>query len=480
MDDEKIKSLWLQLQHTDGPIPWQVLDKFAEVLAEDPAIWKSLAKRYDELALSREHYFGYEPLYIPVIFAKAAPKLNKETILEISPFLVEKLCEAGFDDDDIQLEVFSAACGSMGAVILPTVIDFIYKEEHTYGAWIFLWGLLRLAKQADELIRKQVIDLCVEFLQQAERGEINLSDAESAADVIVHLGCTEYLGLLKRLEKKSKKTLCYGEYRASVGILSGKQVPYDITEMWEEPVEEWLPSRWKLYKEWYEKDKSAETAEDEEFDVQQYEADKLTWRFLRSVDVAELSETCYEDAGFIVRSLFDYAQTYEGVGVRELNEGVLREVLFELFPRKVAGSRKLFKNVAPVTATLLAWLEKQEILSNGRKLAAKVTSWSEEIISKGMDPANWSMGKSFTMKAEADGVDITDKQSMQQYIAQYNLKMLQENRMAKSIEDESFGYEPPIPISEIPARVGRNEPCPCGSGKKYKKCCGGIDINTVG
>ncbi|HYR01938.1 MAG TPA: SEC-C metal-binding domain-containing protein, partial [Syntrophobacteria bacterium] len=20
--------------------------------------------------------------------------------------------------------------------------------------------------------------------------------------------------------------------------------------------------------------------------------------------------------------------------------------------------------------------------------------------------------------------------------------------------------------------VGRNEPCPCGSGRKYKKCCG--------
>ena len=22
-------------------------------------------------------------------------------------------------------------------------------------------------------------------------------------------------------------------------------------------------------------------------------------------------------------------------------------------------------------------------------------------------------------------------------------------------------------------KVGRNEPCPCGSGKKFKKCCGG-------
>ena len=25
--------------------------------------------------------------------------------------------------------------------------------------------------------------------------------------------------------------------------------------------------------------------------------------------------------------------------------------------------------------------------------------------------------------------------------------------------------------SEQP-KVGRNDPCPCGSGKKYKKCCG--------
>ena len=22
------------------------------------------------------------------------------------------------------------------------------------------------------------------------------------------------------------------------------------------------------------------------------------------------------------------------------------------------------------------------------------------------------------------------------------------------------------------AKIGRNEPCPCGSGKKYKQCCG--------
>jgi len=25
-------------------------------------------------------------------------------------------------------------------------------------------------------------------------------------------------------------------------------------------------------------------------------------------------------------------------------------------------------------------------------------------------------------------------------------------------------------------RIGRNDPCPCGSGKKYKQCCGKKDI----
>jgi len=30
----------------------------------------------------------------------------------------------------------------------------------------------------------------------------------------------------------------------------------------------------------------------------------------------------------------------------------------------------------------------------------------------------------------------------------------------------------PVPIRKSGPKVGRNDPCPCGSGKKYKKCCG--------
>ncbi|MCK9996504.1 MAG: SEC-C domain-containing protein [Candidatus Krumholzibacteria bacterium] len=30
------------------------------------------------------------------------------------------------------------------------------------------------------------------------------------------------------------------------------------------------------------------------------------------------------------------------------------------------------------------------------------------------------------------------------------------------------------PVQREEPKVGRNDPCPCGSGKKYKKCCGAI------
>ena len=39
-------------------------------------------------------------------------------------------------------------------------------------------------------------------------------------------------------------------------------------------------------------------------------------------------------------------------------------------------------------------------------------------------------------------------------------------------EDETPLPPPVQPIQKKAGEVGRNDPCPCGSGKKYKKCCG--------
>jgi len=48
----------------------------------------------------------------------------------------------------------------------------------------------------------------------------------------------------------------------------------------------------------------------------------------------------------------------------------------------------------------------------------------------------------------------------------------------ESAVSQPHGFSPPRPVSKPPVqqasseKVGRNDPCPCGSGRKYKKCCG--------
>ena len=38
--------------------------------------------------------------------------------------------------------------------------------------------------------------------------------------------------------------------------------------------------------------------------------------------------------------------------------------------------------------------------------------------------------------------------------------------------DHAHHHHKPTPYVRIEPKVGRNDPCVCGSGKKYKKCCG--------
>lgn len=44
------------------------------------------------------------------------------------------------------------------------------------------------------------------------------------------------------------------------------------------------------------------------------------------------------------------------------------------------------------------------------------------------------------------------------------------------MKEDDFGWftreAAPQPYVRSTPKIGRNDPCPCGSGKKYKKCCG--------
>jgi len=65
----------------------------------------------------------------------------------------------------------------------------------------------------------------------------------------------------------------------------------------------------------------------------------------------------------------------------------------------------------------------------------------------------------FAAKFKQDGV-AREHREISEFVRKNGEWLLTEGRMVK-----------PEPIRKEQS-VGRNDPCPCGSGKKYKKCCG--------
>ena len=63
-------------------------------------------------------------------------------------------------------------------------------------------------------------------------------------------------------------------------------------------------------------------------------------------------------------------------------------------------------------------------------------------------------------QAAADAQDLVNRSRQQQ-----NAEAANEQAMQAALEKHE-------PIKRDEPKVGRNDPCPCGSGKKYKKCCG--------
>jgi uncharacterized protein YecA (UPF0149 family) len=52
--------------------------------------------------------------------------------------------------------------------------------------------------------------------------------------------------------------------------------------------------------------------------------------------------------------------------------------------------------------------------------------------------------------------------------------------LAQSTDSDSSSEEEYVETYLRPERkMGRNELCPCGSGQKFKKCCGAPDIGTL-
>ncbi len=113
------------------------------------------------------------------------------------------------------------------------------------------------------------------------------------------------------------------------------------------------------------------------------------------------------------------------------------------------------------------YLEQTQIFKDGEFDREGASKWAKESEWKGLQILGTEKGQK------------GDKTGVVEFVAHYKNKdgAQAHHEISKFIYKEKWlfesGYSPDVEtyVRETP-KVGRNDPCPCESGKKFKKCCG--------
>jgi len=113
------------------------------------------------------------------------------------------------------------------------------------------------------------------------------------------------------------------------------------------------------------------------------------------------------------------------------------------------------KNAAEAKST-----EKPSWEKSDEELAAEINAISPEILTQAKTPQMRKIILDVYRNMLRDGVNVKNDREVKKWMKKHPEAM----RGGEVQKVETFKREQP--------KIGRNEPCFCGSGKKYKKCCG--------
>lgn len=105
--------------------------------------------------------------------------------------------------------------------------------------------------------------------------------------------------------------------------------------------------------------------------------------------------------------------------------------------------------------------EKKESIE--QRIEREIEALPDVLKGKLKDPEVKNRFVSIAKRMEQDGVDFKSIRQMKKWMKQHEAELRGEGASPLP-KVETVVHEGP--------RIGRNDPCPCGSGKKYKKCCG--------
>lgn len=86
---------------------------------------------------------------------------------------------------------------------------------------------------------------------------------------------------------------------------------------------------------------------------------------------------------------------------------------------------------------------------------------------KWKDPAFLKQMRVLASHMQKDGVDVKSMSAVKAWLEK-NKEAIESGKMENRAEES---VSPEAPYVKSGPSISRNDPCPCGSGKKYKKCC---------
>lgn len=170
--------------------------------------------------------------------------------------------------------------------------------------------------------------------------------------------------------------------------------------------------------------------------------DEVSKEYMESPYYDNLSDQEKDNCFFLLNILFEYAYSYCLVGPGKLDTDVLSEMMLDVIPRKVSADKETFESFPNIFASFMLWCEEKNYIKNTEKLRKYVVENNPKMVESSQTPSKWGFAKSFMMGGDMPSLD----------------NILPHINKATTVKRDKL-------------KVGRNESCTCGSGKKYKKCC---------
>lgn len=182
----------------------------------------------------------------------------------------------------------------------------------------------------------------------------------------------------------------------------------------------------------------------------------------------KLPKYVQKEFGFVVTSVAEMMYGYHLQSPKRWTAVALEDILINVFPRKMLVQESFFKAVDPALTFFMGYLQQIGVLTEkkAQSLTGRLKKAASVMRQYAKDASSYSPMKQLLLEGMEQGIDITDTDALN--------SMLKEMDMADLFPDADL----PMPVRS--QKVGPGAPCPCGNGKKHKKCCGsGAGENTA-